>query len=243
MERALSLPTPPVEFIGLPGAGKTTVLREVCALLDAAGRVHATNDDLRAWMQARSRLSRALLALGRPLQLLGHLWAGYRFARSAGRLDRNAAIRVRKSPWYAVYLEGYCAEHPGSCVLLDQWGLQNLWSIGAFSGTFDERRLDRIVQALTQRPRLYVYLDADQDLAAARLAARAQGNSRIDDLGATETREVLARAARLMQAIVARLERSRARLLVLDARAGVDENARRVYQFMCGEPAPGTRSP
>jgi hypothetical protein len=159
---------PVIEFVGLPGAGKSTITR---ALPEAWPTSRNTDPPplplaRRLWLY---RHALAFMLSLRPLQ-----W------RDAGRLGKLAAE-----------LRFYERTSAGPLVI-DQGMIQKLWSILLFRRSYSHAALERLVAALAPTAADVVFwLDTAPDLAAERLVARNGGNSRLQKMPEPEVKSGL----------------------------------------------------
>jgi hypothetical protein len=147
---------PVIEFVGLPGAGKSTITRALPA----------------QWPTSRNT-DPAALALPRRLRLYADALP---FMLSLRPLAAEDIHRLRK---LAAELRFYERPAAGPLVI-DQGMIQKLWSILLDRRSHDAAALERLVKALApSAPDLIVWLGTPPALAAERLASRGGGNSRL----------------------------------------------------------------
>jgi len=186
-----------VEFVGLPGAGKTTIVERLCnhkgmpGFMDgqAYGARTACRDEERG-----SRLRRPLLALLKAMLALGwvgmHPVAFYALIRHTAMASRQplalAWTRLKQFffclahlAWLKIYRR-YAAV-PADYLLLDQGVLQAIVSLDLAGGRFPSEVLTRM-----PLPDIVIYLDADAGVASRRLFSRTGGTSRLDRMDATD---------------------------------------------------------
>lgn len=220
-----------VEFVGLPGSGKSTVCSRVQALMAAAGVTASTAADFVAWSGGLGKLFKLWLMLRAPLRTVRHLVRGVRFWGSLEHRTAASLRRVFLAPMIALSLERFLKSESAPLALLDQAGAQGVWSIGALARGYDHDALDSLLRsAAGDTSRLYVCMAADADFASRNIAARDGGDSRFDALAAPQSEEALRRAQPLMAGILRWLEARGGNVLVLDAAADVEAKAREVAQ-------------
>jgi len=149
---------PVIEFVGLPGSGKSTI----CRALPASWPTSRNTDPAPLPLARRLAFYRAALPFMlslRPLQ-----------AKDVDRLRRLAAE-----------LRFYERQASGPLVI-DQGLIQKLWSI-LLGRQFSRPALDRLVAAFAPSAAdLVVVLATPPDVAAARLSGRNAGNARLQKL-------------------------------------------------------------
>jgi hypothetical protein len=118
-----------VEFIGVPGVGKSTVAGEAARLLEGAGvPVRLVRSDAPRTGLRLARRARTLGTLVRGLVLRPRACArAIRLARLSRQQSRRDALEVA---WGCVLLAGRATERTrGAVVLLDQGWFQAVWSV------------------------------------------------------------------------------------------------------------------
>ena len=236
-----------IEFLGLPGSGKSTVCRQLQALLLVQG-IHAANtQDFVRWSASQSRLGKLAHALRAPARTARHLFSALRFWWS---LDRRSAATLRRALLaapIAASLARYVQGTDADVILLDQADMQGVWSIGALASSFDGMALDGLLTtAAAWVPRTYVHTDADVTFAANNIAERPDGGSRFDRLQSLHVESALQQALPLMTAIADWLRVHHDRVLTLPAQADVDRKARDVADFvhrLLSQPVPRAEPP
>ena len=147
---------PVIEFVGLPGAGKSTITRALPA----------------EWPTSRNT-DPAPLPLARRLWLYRHALAFMLSLRPLGFKDID---RLRK---LAAELRFYERAATGPLVI-DQGMIQKLWSLLLDRTSYSHAALERLVAALGPTSAdLIVWLGTSPELAAERLVARKGGNARL----------------------------------------------------------------
>lgn len=150
---------PVIEFVGLPGSGKSTITRALPASWPTS-----RNTDPPALPLAR-RLAFYRTALPFMLSL-----------RPFEAMDPKRLTRLAEE------LRFYERPAPGPLVI-DQGMIQKLWSILFERRRYSATALDRVLAALApSAPDLVVVLATPPEVAAERLAARQSGNARLQKL-------------------------------------------------------------
>lgn len=165
---------PVIEFVGLPGAGKSTITR---ALPEA-------------WPTSRNT-DPPPLPLSRRLWLYRHALPFMLSLRPLQWKDVDRLARL------AAELRFYERAAAGPLVI-DQGMIQKLWSILLDRTRYSQPALERLVAALAPSAAdLVVRLGTPPDLAAERLVARNGGNSRLQKRSEAEMKSGLVAGQRL----------------------------------------------
>lgn len=225
-----------LEFVGLPGAGKTTLARRLTAGLAAEG--------IRC---AAPRLER----IDVPAR------GARRFARGAHRVATYAAtpvlsatvlrfgfsirpLRPARAKWLRDVLDtvrGVASSAPDrELILLDQGVLQALWS-ASLAGTLPPPavvgRLVRRSTAAYGARVAFLYLEVDTATAVSRIAGRSSSKSRFDRLPSQQTARLLTDELDRLERILTSTARATcAPVLRLDGRAPVDDLCARSIEFV-----------
>lgn len=175
-----------VEFLGLPGAGKSALSRRVAAELERRRLpVDEPSRGLAHDIGRASRLRRKSLRVA--LELLRHPLSSARAARIlAGSAQPSAAECARLLfNWLLVTALARDAHSRGGLHLLDEGPAQGAWSVAL------EGRLESALALLAAlppgaAPDLVVVLESSLEAVAARLRSRPEHDSRLDSRLDTE---------------------------------------------------------
>lgn len=225
-----------LEFVGLPGAGKTTLARRVAERLEAEGRsCHAPRFGRPASVR-RSRLERALQLTSTYATMGGLSVEVLRFGLAIRPLRPG---RVR---WLRELLDSVqsivAAESGSDFVLLDQGFLQAAWS-ATVHGTLPSppviERLVRRAAAFHGYRVIYIHLVVESGTALDRIAGRQGGRSRFDRIPRSDAADLLAELRGRLDGIVGCAARATTSpVLRLDGRASVEELTDTVVEFLTG---------
>jgi hypothetical protein len=197
-----------VEFVGLPGVGKSELSHRVAARLAAAGeRVREPSYELAHGPSPARRRFWKSLHVARQLAL--HPLASLRVLAAIGRTQQRGfgtRVRLAVNALLVVSLAAQARRRPG-VHLLDQGLLQAAWSValddrpGAPLPLLDTRGLCGAIADLV------VIVDAELGTVQRRLSERPGHESRIEQYGAVEA--ALQRGALLVGEIRAAVQRGR----------------------------------
>ncbi len=216
-----------VEFLGLPGVGKTTLALEVAKLLldlpvrSAYGHVRGRN-----WVVRRLYSTRDIVRLA--LQRPHYVVRSARAIQDSRQRSRYDGLKVTNN-WLNVSALTVASGRAPHITLFDQGMFQALWSVGYSAAAAERSPQLADLGALMPRPDLVILLRADLATVRRRLHARGGQESRLDAVTHAEASQLEAAAA-LLDALltVARAEA----VALLEVDAGADDvlavNARTV---------------
>lgn len=192
-----------VEFLGLPGVGKSHATRLVAARLGAlATPVQSAalrvNHELAPWRRVLSKFGiGAAEALGRPRRAL-------RVGRTLARSGQRRRLDVARLLYNWLFLAGLLRRARSRQVveLLDEGIFQLLWSVGLNGGDHVIRRCSSTLLDGTPRevpmPDVVVVVEAPLEVVQARVGSRGSRAGRVDRLAESERRAALMRGVDLL---------------------------------------------
>lgn len=171
------------EFIGLPGAGKTTVRTSVQKALSDQGLRLADWADLFHWYKNLGLFRRLRLSCRFGPQLAGDLVLFLNLALSLRPLTLYRLKSALRWSLWDCRLRSFLEVRAPDVCLLDQWLLQEIWSLELFgTGASDKAKLRLLRHLLRRDPdHCYVLFDISTAEAAHRLAVRVPPRGRLDN--------------------------------------------------------------
>lgn len=189
-----------VEFIGLPGVGKTTLALEVAKRLDRTLPVQSAYSRLggRSWAARRLRNSRDIGGLGlrRPRYVLRTA----RAIRASGQRSLYDGLKVANN-WLSVSALTLRSARTPHVTLFDQGMFQALWSVGYSAEGAGRLEQLTYLGTLLPKPDLLVLVSAELATVVRRLQARGGRESRLDRVSHVEAAE-LHDAATLLNTVI-----------------------------------------
>lgn len=222
-----------VEFVGLPGCGKTTAADQVLPLLGAKGiRCRGRRSVHQPWnKRLRTYASTAAFHLRHP----GSVAASLARALSLSPLElRRLPQALRMAGWSRHLKQPMIGNY--DLLVFDQGIVQDAWSLALGASREHETQLRRSIQASVGDVAVnlaYVYFDIDIDLAVERIRARANGTSRFDRMADDKARQMLhEHRADLERCFTFAVEATGARSCHIDASSTLDKTTQQVLEFI-----------
>lgn len=197
-----------VEFLGLPGSGKTTLVEAVFPELVQQGYVVVTKHQLHRWRATKSRFFSYLLLLRTPFLTFKHLSNLLVFLNSLDQPHKIGFKRLLLGILINCQLTAFAKEVKFDVMLLDQGSLQNLWSIAAFSTKFSEVAILKCIVDccdLHDFDVLHVNINASPELAVSRINQRQSFNSRFDLMNEFNKKQAISNSLNLMNFLLKNL--------------------------------------
>lgn len=169
-----------IEFIGLPGSGKTSVSDEVVELLKNNFNkeiVIVTAADVRNYWKSNlfSIIKFRIFLEGLSTLLQQPLIFMYFLFNSPGQIKRLFSIFV-----YDRYLKYVKSSGYADIFIFDQWVLQGIWSLFALNTRNNYQNiLSKIINTI-ESPDIIIYLDTNRKIISERIASRKDNGSRFE---------------------------------------------------------------
>jgi thymidylate kinase len=179
-----------IEFVGPPGAGKTTSCHYFSELLKSKGFKVGTRQELKAFVKKMGFAGKLFLLLKLVL-FRGPAVALYILSFAVNRIySMDSIYRFVKLTLFDLALKQYKKNSDADVVLLDQWIIQEIWSATIFrakSYTGISKSLSRFYFSTD----VVFYLDVDIHTACERIRTRTTNFSRFDKMDAKRRAEEL----------------------------------------------------
>ncbi|MCW3079459.1 hypothetical protein [Segetibacter sp.] len=168
-----------IEFVGPPGAGKTTSCKCLSGLLESNGYTVCTWQDMKDYIRKMAFIEKCILVLKLVL-CRGQSLILYMISLANNRIySTNSIYRYIRLTLFDLALEQIKKNGKIDVVLLDQWTIQEMWSATIFRA----KSYSSISKSLSRfyfRTDVIYYFDIDVNTAAERIEMRPTKTSRFD---------------------------------------------------------------
>ncbi len=227
-----------LEFVGLPGAGKTTICREVASQLNNQGVSFVSGDEiLQQWRQQSTwqRLIKLIPQTQNQWQILLYSLFLASQVKPTNRqsFSKAAKIFANVKRLDAIARSAAPRTQNSQIILLDQGLLQETWSVGITGTTPSAESIKQELALLFhQRPMAIVYFQIDVDTALERIQNRPTSESRFDRMHPEAAQQLLSRYVAYMQKIVNCAHTFNIPILEIDSSLPIDEKAKSILSWM-----------
>ena len=226
-----------VEFIGLPGVGKTTTCKYLSGFLQSQGVNSIYYENL------FGHFRHAFIAYGEYLKsiLLNPIFSTkytlhalkYTFSLN---IDKNQIKTYRQALSSSfLYFDGKrtIEKNKMDVYLISQWLIQYIWSIGVFlDNPYKNDLFILLDDAMKIMPRNYVICLAPPSVVIKRINARKDGRSRFDYLSDSQLSEIVVKADSFTRCIADHIMKSGANTLLLDTTKPIAENIKEFTKIL-----------
>ncbi len=206
-----------VEFLGLPGAGKTFLQSAVIEHLRSCSLKVRTREDMFSFLNKRNKIKAVLL---KPWFILRFLSAVFFSSNISLFFNSNTIHRVKYAANYPLYINLYIKVVKPDVLILDRASAQNLWSLWVGRNKPPKNLLIKLFQ-ITHKviDNKYVFIKIDAKTAADRIMSRPYGKSRFDSINESKTiQDVLAREVNFIETLCNTLEKQSLSVIKLRGR-------------------------
>jgi adenylate kinase family enzyme len=222
-----------VEFVGLPGAGKTTVSQQVVSKLSDRGLpLISRSEILKQWHQENT--SQKLFKLF-PYNLndLSVLFHSFLLATQVKPINLQSFIQAGKVFSNVKRNDTVVRAGDRQIILLDQGLLQEIWSV-ALTGTVPPMAcLKREMTSLFhKRSMVFVYFKVDIDTAVSRIKTRATMNSCFDRMDSRRAYLSLLEYHPYLQEIIDYAKTLGMTVLEIDGKLSLEEKSEKIATWI-----------
>lgn len=222
-----------LEFIGLPGAGKTTVFHQVVAQLKQQGVSVAAGDEiLRSWKKQPiwQRLGKLIPQTQNQWQILRQSLLLATQVKPTNWLSFSKAIKTYAN---LKRIDAIAQANNEQLILLDQGLLQEIWSIG-LTGTTPaiEDIKEELALIFSQRPIAIVDFQINIETAIQRIQNRPTDQSRFDLMSQEAAQQLLSQYAPYLQDIINCAQTFNIPVLEIDSSLSVDEKTQQIVSWI-----------
>jgi thymidylate kinase len=227
--------TPPmlVEFVGLPGAGKTTVFHQVVAQLRAEGIAIVPRDEILQQWRNIAWFQRVLRLVPETQNHWSILLQSQRLALQVKPLTRQSFLKAGKIFSNLKRIDAIAGDRRCPLILLDQGLLQEIWSVGITGSPPAIEHLQQMLALLFyQRSMAVVHFEIDIETALCRLQNRPTESSRFDLMQPEVAHSLLSTYTPYLQEILNCTRSLNIPVLQIDGSLSVKEKAEKVANWI-----------
>lgn len=182
-----------IEFVGPPGAGKTTHCRYFATLLKEKNYQVVLLQNVKDYIREMSFLERLYL-FSKILLLKSHTFLYYTLVLALNRIySINSIYRYIRLSIFNLALHQYIRKKDVDIVLLEQWVIQELWSATIFrlKSSKDYEKIKKDLKVFYFKIDFVLYLDIEMAVASERITMRNTSISRFDRMDPDERLKAL----------------------------------------------------
>jgi len=222
-----------VEFVGLPGAGKTTVFREVVTQLRREGITVIPRDEMLQQWQNLSLLQRLLRLIPQTRNQWSVLWHSVSFAAQVKPINLASFHKVAQLFANVSRLDAIAPSQGCGVILLDQGFLQEVWSVGITGSFPSSLQIQSELSCLLRLRRMaIVEFNIDVETALGRIQGRPTQESRFDRMQPQEARSRLLQYEAGLQAVIQGTKVFAPRFMEVDSTHSIEEKANKIVRWI-----------
>lgn len=228
-----------IEFLGMPGIGKTTVCNALIDLLRKDGYIVLGSSDLKAWQESlkyHEMLKFKLLGLSYAIVRFPLVYRAFLNDRSCKQALFRRWVRHCIRP---LYLKRFLANKKVDYLMLDQYEAQMAWSFFSFNPCYTKVQISKFLFPSSLASGLVIFAVLDTPQAAYRLSRRNHGGSRFEYDDATRAYKELDARDPLIQDVKDVMKDSGAGILEADFSLAAGVNAAIIRNVLLGLCPPG----
>ncbi|HEY9622358.1 MAG TPA: AAA family ATPase [Crinalium sp.] len=235
MGESVTKPSQPlvIEFVGLPGAGKTTVFHQVVAQLREEGISVAARDEILKQWKSTGRVKKLLQLLPQTWNHVQTLVQSLVLASQVKPLNRQSFAKAVKVYTNVKRIDAIAQSRSHQLIVLDQGLLQEIWSVGITGKPPETKQIQRELSTLFQtRSVAIVDFNIDVETALQRIQQRPTEGSRFDVMESDAAQATLTRYGPYLQDILRCAQTLGIPLLEVDSALSVEEKAEKIVLWM-----------
>jgi thymidylate kinase len=229
-----------VEFVGLPGAGKTTVSKTLASSLQIDSKRVLILEDIEkscGWGKGKRGKNRIQKVIGLASATVRHWNASLEsvlYASQVKPLNAESFICLTTVPRLLEMVQKTVSSKSCDVVLLDQWLIQNIWSVGVTGEITPTNFLERLIRkyGYFDIPVLVVHFDLDVNTAVNRIQCRSTTESRFDKMQAEKAHAILLKHCSSLTEIIRYIEDVGIPVLKVDAAQTAQKNSQLILSWI-----------
>jgi thymidylate kinase len=216
-----------VQFIGLPGAGKTTLCKLLESHLSRLGYTVENRSNMDKWMSQRHAIYKTWLRLRYGLIYLSLIRPTLRFISTIKPLKIEVLKRSIRPALSLITQKTYSSKNSFEFLLMDQGELQEIWSLIVSSREYSPKsKNDFILEIINKSDNndVIIYLKSSGILSSKRVSTRKHGDSRFEKIDNYSREEIFSRYNNFFDDLCCFLKNNRRFVLELDAIDNLEKN-------------------
>lgn len=225
-----------VEFVGLPGVGKTTVAQQVALKLREQGlQVVFRPEILQQWQQ-KNVLQKAIQLFPNNLNHWHILINSLVFAWQIKPINRQSFGKAAKIFTNVKRNDAVACDRDFDIVLLDQGLLQETWSVGITGTPPQTKYLKREITPLfNNRSMLIIYCQLDIATTLKRMQNRQTTNSRFDRMDSAQAYSTMTKYVSYLEEIINCARACNVAILELDSSQAIELQSNKAVDSIYGD--------
>ncbi|MGL5794852.1 MAG: hypothetical protein ACRC06_10680 [Waterburya sp.] len=233
-QSVIQQPTPLiVEFVGLPGAGKTTISQQVVSQLRDRGLQIVFRSEILEQWQRKNFLQKAIQLFPKNLNHWHILINSLVLAWQVKPINWHSFAKAVKI--FTNVKRNDAVAHVNHCdiILLDQGLLQETWSVGITGNSPQTKYLQQgITPIFRNRATLIIYCRVNVSTALKRIQNRQTMNSRFDRMDSKQAYSTMEKYASYLEEIISCARACHVPILALDSSQTIKSQSQKIIDLL-----------
>lgn len=222
-----------VEFVGLPGAGKTTVFHQVVSLLRDEGICFVARDEILQQWQKTHWFQKLLNLFPETWNHWQILLQSLALASHVKPFNKQSFVKAGKIFSNVKRIDAIVCHQNYPLILLDQGLLQEAWSVGITgSPPAPEQIKQGLAPLFHNRSIAIVRFNTDIETALDRIQTRSTERSRFDQMSSEAAQLLLSQYTPYLQDIISCAQAFSVPILDINSAGSIKDNAEKVANWM-----------
>lgn len=227
-----------IEFIGLPGAGKTTTLKEILGILESDGYNIISNNNFQ--LKNSKNLfffNKVLKYMKMCIKYILITFAAMIYSLNIKPFNKESMLRALRLPYKIGIINDAChyaSINNTDIIILDQGIIQDLWSLSVTGKLPREKMISFLIKRILVKTYIsqVVFFQIDSSTAMQRIINRPTFNSRFDKIPLPGLKSLLKEKEAHLNKIINELEKNNVKVFKVDAINNSKDTAIKIYRFI-----------